>query len=297
MNIFMPEDLKEDRIHGHAMLPIETYEHTSEQKPVEPYFHWHPEMEFIYIVAGSGKFKLDLEIVEVIGGDLLVIPPHTLHGALEASIVPFTTQAVVFNLKMLQSFQADLTYMDFLLPIISGEFSTPILLRSVNDQTEMTDCVNRMVISNREKLLAYELELKSELFRIFALLFKNKHLDRGMSTNEVQINKIQVLKRVVGYIHINYPKKMTIEELASLSGYSESHFMRFFKFHFGMTVFEYIRTVRLDFAARQLLETDKSITEISFASGFETFTYFTKSFREKYFMPPSKYRQRNRRVR
>lgn len=291
MNFFMPEDLKEKRKHGHAMLPLETYKLTFEKGLAKIYLHWHAEMEFIYIVAGSGNFKLGLDQVQVTAGDLLVIPPHTIHGAFKIDDTPFSCHSVVFDLKMLQSFQADLTYMNYILPIISGGVSTPFVLRDDDEQRQMVDCINGIIRSNEKKQLAYELELKAELFRLFALLFKNKHLKLGMTTKQAQCNKIDVLKRVVGYIHINYPKKMTINELAQLSGYSEYHFMRFFKLHVAMTVFEYIRTVRLDFAARQLLETDKSITEISFASGFETVTYFTKSFREKYSISPSKYRK------
>lgn len=294
MDFFMPEYLKEKRNHGHAMLPLDTYTIEFERNTPELLLHWHPEMEVILVLSGEGIFKLGLDLITVKVGDVLVIPPHTLHGIVDRTSSLFSFHSIVFSLKLLQSFQADATYINYVLPIISGELSNPILLRGENEQPLMINCLQRIVMSNEKKLPAFELELKAELYQLFVLLFRFKHLDRCKTSNQLQLNKIDILKRVVGYIHINYPKKMTVSELATLSGYSEYHFMRFFKIHIGMTVFEYIRAIRLDFAARQLLETNKSVTEISYSSGFDSATYFTKSFKEKFLVPPSIYRKEHK---
>ena len=73
-------------------------------------------------------------------------------------------------------------------------------------------------------------------------------------------------------------------------GFSESHFMKFFKQHLHTTFTSYLNGYRLTIAARVLLTEDDSILSISERTGFNNLSYYNRLF--KYQMSPREYRNR-----
>ena len=102
--------------------------------------------------------------------------------------------------------------------------------------------------------------------------------------------RIDKLKPVIKYVELHYSEQMTVAEMASLAGFSESHFMRFFKETFGVSFVTYLNDYRLSMAARLLLSTEESILEISQQVGFENLSHFNRCFKRKYNKTPSQYR-------
>ena len=78
--------------------------------------------------------------------------------------------------------------------------------------------------------------------------------------------------------------------LADIAGMSPSAFSRFFKLHTGRNLSEYIIDMRLGYATRQLLDTTKSISEISFDCGFNNLSNFNRIFKRKKGCSPSEFR-------
>ncbi|WP_267402157.1 MULTISPECIES: AraC family transcriptional regulator [unclassified Chryseobacterium] len=83
---------------------------------------------------------------------------------------------------------------------------------------------------------------------------------------------------------------ITIEELAKHHNLSVSSFKREFAKHYNDTPANYIKTKKLEKAAELLLVSDERISEIAFDCGFNDLANFTRSFTEKYNVPPTKYR-------
>lgn len=80
------------------------------------------------------------------------------------------------------------------------------------------------------------------------------------------------------------------EKFANLLNLSRSQLHRKLKRLTGMSTTDFIRQQRLKLAAKLLLEeTEKSITEVAFQSGFVNMSYFSKCFKEKYGCTPSDY--------
>ena len=63
-------------------------------------------------------------------------------------------------------------------------------------------------------------------------------------------------------------------------GFSESHFMKFFKQHLHTTFTSYLNSYRLTIAARLLLTEDDSILSISERTGFNNLSYFNRLFKK-----------------
>jgi len=101
---------------------------------------------------------------------------------------------------------------------------------------------------------------------------------------------VKVLE-VIDKLERNYSKQWTLAELASLSGMSESSFLKLFKKETGCSPIAYLIRHRLKQAAELLSDKDLSVTEIAFHVGFNDSNYFTRQFSNFFQVPPTKFRK------
>ena len=106
----------------------------------------------------------------------------------------------------------------------------------------------------------------------------------------VEDDSRRILK-VKNFISKNYMDELRLPELASLAGMCSSAFSRFFKLHTGRNISEYIIDLRLGYAARMLVDTAKSISEIGFDCGFNNLSNFNRIFKKKKGCSPSEFRE------
>ena len=105
----------------------------------------------------------------------------------------------------------------------------------------------------------------------------------------VQDDSRRILK-VKDYISKNYMDEIRLNKLADMAGMSASAFSRFFKLHTGRNLSDYIIDIRLGFAARMLVDTVKSVSEIGFECGFNNLSNFNRIFKKKKGCSPSEFR-------
>lgn len=91
-------------------------------------------------------------------------------------------------------------------------------------------------------------------------------------------------------LHDRSPEAHTLTELADAVGVHPVHLARSFRRAFGMTVGEYARHLRLEWAAARLTASDDSLAEIAVRSGFADQSHFTRAFRRYAGVPPGRYR-------
>jgi AraC-like DNA-binding protein len=105
--------------------------------------------------------------------------------------------------------------------------------------------------------------------------------------------KIYLYKRIVQaklYIDEHFAKKIDLDNIADEAHFSKFHFIRLFKKIYGKTPHNYLTQVRIDHAKTLLLKKD-SVTDVSFAIGFESVTSFTGLFKKLVGISPSIYQQ------
>ncbi len=88
------------------------------------------------------------------------------------------------------------------------------------------------------------------------------------------------IKKLKAYIRDNFRRKIPISQLASLSNLSESHFQQAFARTFGESPHRIIVKMRLDFAAGLMRDTDRSLAEIAFLSGFASQSHMTSTMKK-----------------
>ena len=75
---------------------------------------------------------------------------------------------------------------------------------------------------------------------------------------------------------------------------SESTLRRLFKTYMGKTIYEFIKETRILYASHLLMTTNVPISEIGYRVGYESASYFTKTFREVFGVSPQEYRKNSR---
>lgn len=99
------------------------------------------------------------------------------------------------------------------------------------------------------------------------------------------------IKKCCDYIQLSLDKKISLAEMASLTGYTEYYLAEKFKQETGMPLFLYIRCAKVERAKLLLESTDESVKEISEQLSFTTPNYFAKCFREIVGCTPAQYRK------
>ncbi len=107
---------------------------------------------------------------------------------------------------------------------------------------------------------------------------------------EAESDSRRILK-VKNFIAKNYMDEIRLSTLAEIAGMSPSAFSRFFKLHTGRNLSEYIIEQRLGYASRMLVDTAKSVAEISYQSGFNNLSNFNRIFRKRKGCSPSEFRE------
>lgn len=99
------------------------------------------------------------------------------------------------------------------------------------------------------------------------------------------------LKKAQDYIAANYKNDIRLNDLADLAGMSPSSFSRFFKLRTGRSISDYIISIRLGIASRELMSSTKSISEICYNSGFNNVSNFNRNFKKNKGFTPKEFRE------
>ena len=99
------------------------------------------------------------------------------------------------------------------------------------------------------------------------------------------------LERVIDYIKSNLTQDLSILDLATLTGMSESHFSRSFKRSVRIAPYQYLMQQRVERAKQLLKQQAISISDIALDCGFANQTHLTKVFRQMTGMTPKAYQK------
>ena len=286
LNIDEYQSIHESKSHFDTAIPYNTYPCTIPLDFQSVPLHWHDDAEFIYIKKGCGSITLDSTEQLVQAGDIVLVLPGTVHGIFQVPGSSMEYENILFNTKILDT-PLDETYENFLEPLFAGLIDLPTVFRqgvtgfeSVRRYLDANDSIS----SNRTG--AWGMAIKANLMMLFFNLVSlyESRLDTGRRS------RIDKLKPVLKHVELHYTEPLSIADMATLAGFSESHFMRFFKEAFGVSFVTYLNDYRLAMAARLLLQSEENILTISQQVGFENLSHFNRCFKRKYLKTPREYR-------
>ena len=99
------------------------------------------------------------------------------------------------------------------------------------------------------------------------------------------------LSRIVESLHDRVHEEIHLDELAAIAGVHPAHLSRVFRKHYRCSVGQYVRRMRIDLAARELAESQRSIAEIATRLGFADQSHFSRVFVKLTGVTPGRYRK------
>ena len=279
---------KEQARHGEYMFPLQKYITTlSERYPsVSP--HWHDEAELTLVTSGACTYQIHLDTYEVETGDILFVPPAVLHSITASPSHGMCSETYVFHMNFLGANTADICAVKYLTPLTNQTLALPRLIgKNHPAYNTLLDIFRRISRAYADMPPGYELLLRSFLLQaIVALLPYSSETEAHSSLESEHTFK---LKLVLEYIGEHYAEELTISELSRICYFSEYHFMRFIKKYVGSSCLEYIKNLRLEKAAEQFAQGERSVLDTALACGFGNLSYFYREFKKKYGMTPKKF--------
>lgn len=291
--------LKENARHGTVTFPLALYKWNGGSDWKVP-LHWHDETEFIYFKKGNFTAWLNTKELHIEAPAIMCIHAGELHSlTLSADSVE---SAIVFHMNILSFEHYDSIQAKLIRPLMDGRLRMPFLIPHTEPVfPDVKNCYESMEQKMEEmnscsaeneiiKTAAY-LQIKSLLFHMLSILYKNEYLLSNKSIPAQNEQQIENLKKVLSYIKENYSSPIRIEELASLISLNAQYFCRYFKENIGKTATEYINEIRIEKAAEALIETNKKIITIAQDTGFDNIGYFIRRFKKEKGVTPSEYRK------
>ena len=230
-------------------------------------FHFHKNMELIWVLEGAVNCTVGGSSHRLQKGDAGLCLPYDIHKYVpEADTVYWV---LVFSEDFVHAFAqqtAEKTgdgFVFHLTPATEAYLRARLLENATPSVFTLKSCLYGVC----EDYLA---EIR--------LVEKNK-------------SKEETVSAIVDYIQKNYTLQISLRDIANVLGYDYNYMSRCFKNIFGMTFTDFINIDRLEAAIRLLRETEKSITEVAFESGFQSVRSFHSFFRKAMDISPAKYRR------
>lgn len=273
------------RQRGTLDFPIEIYHVDNTHSRYEMVQHWHSEFEIIYVIQGEINVTLNNNQFTAGAGDVVFINPETIHGATPIDCV---YECIDFDIGFLANICDGFVY--FFEGILNNEYCVKEYISAHNSPVSEFVCSISHAMHNKSS--GYKFRVVGELYRMFANII-DFHLYSNVSgVSEIASNKdTQKIKSVLSYVRNNYENPITLADMANAANMSPKYFCSYFKKMTQKSPVEYLNSYRVEKAANKLLNTNMSVTEISFACGFNDLSYFIKTFKSYKGITPAKFRK------
>ncbi|WIV12347.1 helix-turn-helix domain-containing protein [Proteiniborus sp. MB09-C3] len=248
--------------------------------------HWHNEIEILLVLQGSVNIRVGNDRFLLSENDLILINRNEIHN---------TSKTEEDNIIL--ALQINPEYYSSHYPQIGKMvFQCKSFLHG-DDKQERFDIIRhylaQIVWELSKKREGYQLTIGSIIYLLAAHLVDNFDYTLIESEKIASMSKdIDRIQGIINYINENLERKVSLKELSDNQNLSVYYLSHFIKKNMGMTFQEYLNNIRLDKAVNLLSMPDKTITEISYESGFSSTKSFNKLFKNTYGCTPTDYRKK-----
>ena len=237
------------------------------------FWHYHPEIELVYVEALSGIRHVGQHISGYVNCDLVLIGPNVPHLNFDYGLETEYHQ-IVLQLKpaLLETMVAS-----------AVEFAAiGRLLEQAHKGLSFTGDTRTMVV-DRLKTLKNGEPFDSllgilEIFQILAHSDEFDILNQEDSSGKWLLNDKVRMGAIYGYVSENYDKAPDVNVIAAKVHLGTAAFCRYFKRQTNMTFTDFVNQYRIS-QAKNLLMQGKSAAEACYEVGYESTSYFNKLFK------------------
>ncbi len=237
--------------------------------------HWHEFFELEFVVSGKGLHLFNGIEYDLLPGSALILTPLDFH-----KIIP------IDNLEL-----CTIMFPDSIIDpdMISTLWSLDHTHRSLTLPPDRYDSILLLFdmlsseLKNQNTQKRYICNLTECIFMSFLRI----------AEKDVQIahsNFNTAIHHALSYMHSNFRKSPSLSETAAISNYSPNYFSLIFKKITGKSYKKYLNDLKLNFSRQLIINSNLPLTEICYASGFESLSNFYRVYKAAYGSSPKSLR-------
>lgn len=255
------------------------------KREITPYmdypWHYHPEYEIIFVEKSYGIRLMGNHIGNFSDGDLVFISPNLPHvwrndknfygGDTDLFVDVYV---IHFREEALKDGFFDLPELIEVKKLFSrGEQG--VLIKSGKDHNKIASMVKKTVFSSGFGRLIYFLET-------LYLIANTPNYDLLSSpgyTNSVNLADAERINKIMDFVIKNFSEEIKLEEMADLANLTKASFCRYFKSKTHKTFSQFLNEVRILNACKLLVNSNMTITEICYDTGYNNISHFNRQFK------------------
>ena len=248
--------------------------------------HWHDGVELLYIIDGEIIHTVNGESYLMREGDFMFVNSGSMHEGRATELGRGKYMVLSFLSSVLCPEKKGRVAEKYFGATMDGNSFPVLFLEAGNEKAKEIRGLCRSVAElNLNRPPCYELNIKSCLFKIWAILFSEANKRDPSHKYDASVARI---KTAVAYINENYQNKLGLDEISLECNISKSEFCRSFKKIMHRTPFDYIMDLRVR-KSIELLDEGRGVTESALSSGFFDSSYYTKMFKRYMGCTPREY--------
>lgn len=228
--------------------------------------HMHREVELFYVLDGAIEITINGEKMLLEKGMASIAFPNVVHE----TCTPESSSAImiIFNEEFLPDYINEFATQSPKSPFISSPC-----------EKERLETLMQELLACRQKNTDIR-QLKGYLYIILSMILSELTL--------VKHEKIptDICQSISSYMNLHFTEDISLSSLASALGYSKYHISRIFNERFGCSYNDYLKRLRAEHAMGLLTHSDMTVTDVCFASGFNSQRTFYRAFNEVYGVAP-----------
>ena len=240
-----------------------------------PLWHFHPELELVYVNKGKGKRHIGTHISYFNNSQLVLIGANLPH-------IGYIDRLTTNGSETLIQFMPDfLGNQFFKIPEMLAigalfERAKKGIRFNLEIKNRIGAKIERLVDLEGANRITSFIEILNDLATTddYTLLNANGFAFESVTQDS---NKIEIIYK---HINDNFKEHISLDEVSNLVSMTVPAFCRYFKKSTGKTFTKLVNEYRVVHATKLLAESNMSVTNISFDSGFNNFSHFNKLFKE-----------------
>ena len=236
--------------------------------------HWHTSIEIFAVLEGELSFFLNEEEHPLKAGEFLIINSNEIHSI----HAPERNETVVLQI-LLKQFEDYFTAQRYI------RFS----IKAGNPEMDehMAELIRMLYEVYAGRATGYEFRSRALYYEILYYLVADYRVTEVQEKELHYSRRLDALSKITAYMREHYTEELKLSEVASTFGYSAEYLSRMFKKYARINFKTYLQDIRMVYAYRELVNTDKTISQIAMDNGFPNSRAFSKEFQRRYGVLPS----------
>lgn len=244
--------------------------------------HWHSSIEILFILSGTVELIYDGKKYILKKDSVFVINSNKMHSLSADS----KNSAIMAQIEydFIKNVYKDIDNIEFDCKYIENN--------NLPEFDIIRHILAKIVWIYNKGFDGYQLKINSLLFELVYILVNHFKVERNQKSIDLGSKHFDRLVRIMEYVKENFNNEISLSKVAEIEFLTPQYLSRFFEKHMGINFSTYVNKVRLEYAVNELINSDDSITDIAFNSGFPNVKSFISFFKSNYNETPNSYRKK-----